>query len=124
MKHRRQKRSLGREKSNRRQLLQSLTSSLLLHGSIVTTEAKAKELRGFIEPLITKARLEMTLANRRRLMASLMHAADFTRLVEAAEANKKRPGGYLRLTHLPTTREDDASMMRVDLLGVEDKETA
>lgn len=116
MKHRRQKRSLGRERSHRRQLLQSLTSSLLKHGYVVTTEAKAKELRTFFEPLVTKARGEMDLPTRRRLLASLMHKQDLEALAEVAKQNEKRPGGYLRLTHLPPTREDGAAMMRVEVL--------
>ena len=94
-----------------------MTSSLLTHGSIVTTEAKAKELRGFFEPLVTKAKKEITLARRRELLAELMHKTDLPALLEVAQRNATRPGGYLRLTKLPTKRMDDATMVRIDILG-------
>lgn len=109
-------RILSRNAEHRKQLLQNLTSSLLLHGSIVTTEAKAKELRTHIEPLITRAKRELTLPNRRLLLSRLMHKADLPRLVAVAEANKKRSSGYIRLTKLPVTRTDAAKEMRVDII--------
>lgn len=96
--------------------MQNLTSSLLEHGTIVTSEAKAKELRKHFEPLITKAREELTLTNRRALIASLMHRADLMPLVEAAKKQIGRPGGYLRITKLPITRTDAARMARVDIV--------
>ncbi len=96
--------------------MQNLTSSLLEHGSIVTSEAKAKELRKHFEPLITKAREELTLANRRALIGSLLHREELMPLVEVAKKHMKRPGGYLRITKLPITRTDAARMARVDIV--------
>lgn len=116
MKHRHHNRILGRSAAHRGQLLQNLTSSLLTHGSIVTSEAKAKELRKHIEPLITRAKQELTLANRRHLLRQLGQREDIDRLVEVAQRSAKRPGGYLRLTRLPATRADNATVVRVDIV--------
>lgn len=116
MKHRHGNRILGRVATDRRQLLQNLSSSLLRHGAIVTSEAKAKELRKFLEPLITKAKRETTLHVRRQLGAALLHKADVERLLAVAQANAKRPGGYLRLTHLPLVQGDAAAQMRVEFV--------
>lgn len=98
--------------------MQNLTSSILEHGSIVTTEAKAKELRGHLEPLITRAKQELTLANRRLLLKKLQHNQDLDRLVNVAKASSKRPGGYMRLTRLPSKRADAAPVMRVDIIDI------
>lgn len=116
MKHRHGNRILGRVATDRKQLLMNLCSSLLEHGSIVTSEAKAKELRKFIEPLITKAKREESLHVRRQLLSVLSRKADVGRLLSVARANAARPGGYLRLTHLPVTRGDAASQMRIDII--------
>lgn len=117
MKHRHGNRILGRVAADRHQLLQNLSSSLLEHGSIVTTKAKGKELRGFLEPLITEAKKEMTIHRRRSLLSKLIQTADFDRLLKAAEVNKTRPGGYLRLTAVPSNRSDAAEMVKVDILA-------
>lgn len=116
MKHRHGNRILGRVAADRRQLLANLSSSLLEHGSIVTSEAKAKELRKFIEPLITKAKQETGLHVRRQLLSQLPRKADAKRLLAVAKANEKRPGGYVRLTRLPLTGGDAAAKMRVDII--------
>ncbi len=116
MRHKKNNRILGRNAGQRLHLMQNLTSSLLEHGSIVTSEAKAKELRRHFEPLITKAREELTLARRRDLIASLMHKTELKSLVEVAKKQMKRPGGYLRITKLPITRTDAARMARVDIM--------
>jgi large subunit ribosomal protein L17 len=116
MKHLHRNRILSRAAKSRGQLLQNLTSALLTHGSIVTTEAKAKELRRHVEPLVTKAKGELTLHRRRYLLQHLMHAEDLSRLLAVAKTNKNRPGGYIRLTRLPSRRADAASVMRVDFV--------
>lgn len=116
MRKKNSKRILGRTSDRRDHLMKSLTSSLLEHGSIVTIEAKAKELRRHLEPIITRARGELTLANRRRLIASLMHKQDLPSLLEVAKRNEKRPGGYLRITKVPSKRTDAAKMARIEIL--------
>jgi len=121
MKHRHGNRILSRVTADRKQLLQNLASGLLTHGSIVTSEAKGKELRRFLEPLITRAKREESLHVRRQLLASLLHKGDVTNLLEVAKAAAKRPGGYMRLTKLPARRGDGASEVRVDIIDVADK---
>jgi large subunit ribosomal protein L17 len=116
MKHRHKNRILGRTTEERKRLLKNLQSSLLEHGSIVTTEARAKELRKFFEPLVTEARGELTLHRRRRLLRKLFRKSDLVRLLEVAESQKNRPGGYVRLTKLPVTRMDAAAQVRVDIV--------
>lgn len=116
MKHKHANRILSRPAHHRRSLLQGLTTALLQHGSIETSEAKAKELRRWFEPLVTEAKSELTLARRRQLLRDLQHPDDLARLVAVAQASLKRPGGYLRLTKLPTGRHDGAKMVRVDIV--------
>lgn len=107
---------MGRTAQQRKALLSNMTSSLLERGHIVTTRARAKQLQRFFDPLVTRAKQEMTLSNRRYLLSKLMKAGDINKLIEAAEANKSRPGGYLRLTKLPTKRQDQATTVKVEII--------
>ena len=116
MKHKRTNRTLGRKAHHRSQLFKQLTSDLLSNGSLVTTTAKAKELQRHIEPLITAAKGELTLARRRQLLAKLRAEADLERLTQVAQDHAKRPGGYTRLSALPNTRHDAAATARVDII--------
>lgn len=109
-------RILGRAAHHRKGLLKNLTDSLLVHGSIITTEARGKELRSHFEPLVTAAKRELTLANRRKLLASLRTSDALKRLLAVAHEHKDRPGGYLRLTKLPHRSGDGASTVRVDII--------
>lgn len=116
MRHKHNNRILGRNAARRGYLLRALTSALLQHQTIVTTAAKAKELRRFVEPLITTSKEQMTLARRRALISKLPSKEDLPALVRIGQANQQRPGGYLRLTRLPSKRHDAASMVRVDII--------
>lgn len=116
MKHRHGNRILGRVAGDRKQLLQNLASALLQHGSIETSQAKAKELRRFLEPLITTAKRDTSLHVRRQLLAQLPTKQDVTRLLAVAKANAKRPGGYMRLTRLPLRRHDAATQARIEII--------
>ncbi|MBI1833862.1 MAG: 50S ribosomal protein L17 [Candidatus Andersenbacteria bacterium] len=116
MKHRHGNRILSRTAADRGQLLRTLSKSLLTHHSIVTTEAKGKELKKFFEPLMTTAKEELTLARRRKLLAILQGRDHVEQLVKVAKDAKSRPGGYLRLTKLPRTRKDNAQEVRVDFV--------
>lgn len=110
-------RILGRTNNHRKALLRNLTDALLKHKSIVTTQAKGKELRMFFEPLVTKAKGELTLARRRKLLETLQSKEALAELVAIAKENEDRPGGYLRLTNLPRTRSDYAKEVRVDIVS-------
>lgn len=115
MRKRNSKRILSRTAPERQQLFRNLTDALLEHGSIVTSEARGKELRGFFEPLLTDAKGELTLARRRRLLATVS-ATGLSRLVDRAKQHSTRPGGYLRLTRLPRQRGDFAKTVRIDFV--------
>ena len=110
------KRILSRTAPERAALMRNLTKSLLEHGSIVTTEARGKELKRFVEPLVTDAKKELTLARRRRLISTLKDKNRLQSLLDVAQRYNTRPGGYLRLTHLPRTRGDFARTVRVDFV--------
>ena len=111
MRHGNVNRKFGRESDQRRALLRSLAVSLLEHGHIMTTEAKAKEIRPLVEKLITRGK-DDTLANRRVLQARLGDIALVSKLVKTAEHYKTREGGYLRITKMGP-RKGDASPMAV-----------
>jgi large subunit ribosomal protein L17 len=113
MRHHNANRTLGRVRSQRTALLQGLARSLVLYGRIETTEAKAKELRPFVEQLITKAKSD-TVATRRLVSTRLGGAPKATKqLIETvAPKYKERPGGYTRITKLPV-RKGDASARAV-----------
>ena len=90
-------RKLSRRKEHRMSLLRNLSINLINHGLIMTSLMKAKELRPFIDKLITRAK-EKTLHNRRLLLSKLFNnEIVVTRLFEIGELNKERPGGYTRV---------------------------
>ncbi len=97
MRHNNKKKILGRERPARIALMKSLADSLVLHGSIKTTVAKAKVLRTYIEPLVTKAKTG-TLASR-RLVLNKMHTEKAVKKLfdDVAPKYKDRAGGYTRI---------------------------
>ena len=109
MKHHLKRRKLGRTSSQRKALLESLAEALILHERIETTEAKAKELRPFIEKMITKAKND-TLSVRRLVISRLGGRTKAAKKLveEIAPRYKDRPGGYTRVIKL-SPRETDAS---------------
>jgi large subunit ribosomal protein L17 len=111
MKHGVKTRKLGREKGQRDALLASLAESLIKHGSITTTEAKAKSLRPYIEKLITRAR-EDSVANRRVVRAKLGNrdAATESLFKDVAPKFAGRAGGYTRVLKLSRRESDGAPM--------------
>ena len=113
MRHHNANRTFGRDKNQRSALLKGLVASLIEHGSILTTEAKAKELRPKVEKMVTKAK-NPTLTNRRLLLSSLYNNTFVVdRLIgEIAPKFEKRTGGYTRITKV-VQRAGDASKMAV-----------
>jgi large subunit ribosomal protein L17 len=113
MRHHSNVRKFGRTKSQRESLLKGLVLSLIAHGRIETTEAKAKEIRPMIEKLVTKANIG-TLASRRLVLSRLYNlTAEANKLVDTiAPKYKGRAGGYTRITKMPR-RAGDASKMAV-----------
>lgn len=109
MKHHRSTRKLGLERNQRNALLRSLARSLVLKGHIKTTEARAKEIRGIVEKMITRGKTA-TLANRRMLISALGDATVAQKLITTAEGYQGRAGGYLRIIKT-SPRKGDASPM-------------
>lgn len=109
MRHHNKNRKFGRETDQRAALLKSLARSLVLRGRIKTTEAKAKEIRPFVEKLVTRGKTA-TLATRRALISKLGDANTASKLIKTAEGYKDRKGGYLRIVKM-VPRKGDASPM-------------
>lgn len=101
----------------RNALLKSLALSLIIHGRIQTTEAKAKELRPFIEKLVTRAKVG-DLASRRVIISRLMNRAPETKLLieEVAPKFKDVAGGYTRIMKLPPRKSDAAAMALIEFV--------
>jgi len=116
MKHKRKKKTLGRDKAARTALYKNLCSSLINEGFVVTTETKGKQLKSVFEKLVTKARREMTLAKRRELLERLGDKRDLAELVEIAQAHKERPGGYTRITKMPDAVGNGARMVKIEII--------
>lgn len=97
MRHRNKKIYLGRQLGHRKMLVKNLATSLIFYDKIDTTVAKAKILRGYLEKLVTLARVD-TLAARRLALARLTHKNAVKKLFEVLGPKyKARPGGYLRI---------------------------
>jgi large subunit ribosomal protein L17 len=107
---------LGRKKAHREALLSNLTCQLIQHKRIVTTLAKAKALRVFAEPLITKAKKNET-HQRRVVFSYLQDKAAVTELFSTvAERIAGRPGGYTRIIKLGTRPGDNAELAMIELV--------
>lgn len=117
MKHHKKQRKFGRESNQRIALIRSLARSLVHYEGITTTEAKAKELRPYIEELVTRARTG-TLAVRRQIISKLGgDEAVAKKLIEdIAPQYKERPGGYTRITKLPVRQADAAKMAHIEFV--------
>ncbi|MDP3735074.1 MAG: 50S ribosomal protein L17 [bacterium] len=117
MRHHNRIKKFGRVARQRRALISSLASSLIRHEKITTTEAKAKELRPFIERLITVAR-QGTLAARRTTLARLGGESVAARRLMSSVASRylSRPGGYTRITKLRARTSDRAPQARIEFV--------
>lgn len=113
MRHGRKNRKFGRKANVRRGFIRSLAVAFLTHEAIKTTEARAKELRPYIEKLITKAKSQ-DVASRRLIRARLGNQETLANKMvdEIAPRYMERAGGYTRITKLPH-RKGDASPMAV-----------
>jgi len=117
MRHRAKGRQLSRTSSHRRALLNNMATSLFEHGRVVTTEAKAKELRPFAEKLITLARRGDLHA--RRLVQRRIKDRETLSLLfsEIGPRFAARPGGYTRILKLGHREGDGADVARIELLS-------
>lgn len=108
-------RKLHREAGQRKALLKTMATSLILRGKITTTEAKAKELAPFVEKKITRAKAGTVAAKRH--LAQFFSAKVVKKLVdEVAIKNKDRKGGYTRVIKLGQRKSDSSKMAIIELV--------
>jgi len=116
MRHRHGYRKLGRTSAHRKALLQNLAIALIEHGSIETTVEKAKELRKFVEKLITKSR-NADFNTHRLVFAKLRNKEATKKLInEVAPKYEGRNGGYTSIKRTGIRRGDAAQMARITLV--------
>jgi large subunit ribosomal protein L17 len=116
MRHGKKNNHLGRTDSHRRAMLANMASSLIKHKRITTTLAKAKALRTYVEPLITKSKNDTT-HSRRTVFSYLKDKETITILFrEVAEKVATRPGGYTRILKLNNRFGDNAEMALIELV--------
>jgi large subunit ribosomal protein L17 len=116
MRHRAKGRQLSRTSTHRRAMLNNMATSLFEHGRVITTEAKAKELRPFAEKLITLAR-RGDLHARRLVERKIKDREVLSRLFsEIGPRFAARPGGYTRILKLGHRPGDGADVARIELL--------
>ena len=116
MRHRQSNRKLNRTTSHRLAMFRNMTNSLLKHEVIKTTLPKAKELRRFVEPLITLGK-EPSLSNHRLAFDRLRDRDIVVKLFgELGPRYKTRPGGYLRILKYGFRNGDNAPMALVELV--------
>ncbi len=116
MRHRKAGRKFGRTMEQRKAMSRNLVTALLEHGRITTTEAKGKELRRWVETLITTAKADNVAA--RRAVAAVVEDKEvseklFTKLIPRM---KERPGGYTRVLKTAPRQGDGAPMVLVELV--------
>ncbi len=116
MKKKKKGRKLNREKNQRKALLKSLATALILNEKIKTTEAKAKELSGFVEKQITKAKVGTL--HSRRLLAKVFCPEVVKKLVDEIGLRfKERKGGYTRIIKLGQRKINGAKMAIIELVN-------
>ena len=124
MRHGKKHNHLGRKTAHRKALLKNLAIALFTHKRINTTVAKAKALRIFAEPLITKGR-KNTMHNRRVVFSYLQDKDSTNELFSTiAEAIGDRPGGYLRIIKTGFRKGDAAEMAMIELVDFNKDYTA
>jgi large subunit ribosomal protein L17 len=117
MRHHNSKRKFGRDKNQRKALLSSLALNLIVRGKIKTTEPKAKELRPFMEKLITKAK-KGDMATRRVIISKLSNRSkEVKKLFEViAPKYTDKNGGYTRVLKLGARKSDGADMAVIEFV--------
>ena len=121
MRHGKKINHLGRTTAHRHAMLSNMATSLILHKRVTTTVAKAKALRQYVEPLLTKAKDDTT-HSRRTVFATLQNKESMKELFGVvAEKIGQRPGGYTRILKLSANRAgDNADMCIIELVDFND----
>ena len=116
MRHKKAINHLGRKDGHRKAMLANMASSLIMHKRINTTVAKAKALKSYVEPLITKSK-EDTTHNRRVVFSYLKNKEAVKELFSIiAPRIADRPGGYTRVLHTGFRQGDGADMALIELV--------
>lgn len=116
MRHNKAINHLGRKSGHRKALLSNMASSLILNKRIITTVAKAKALKSYVEPLITKSKDDST-HSRRVVFSYLKNKEAVTELFRnVAPKIADRPGGYTRVLHVGFRQGDAAEMALIELV--------
>ena len=116
MRHKKKFNHLGRKRGHRHAMLSNMAASLIMHKRIKTTTAKAKALKVFVEPLITKAKDDTT-HSRRQVFSYLQDKEATSELFrEIAAKVGERPGGYTRIIKLGNRLGDNADMCIIELV--------
>lgn len=116
MRHGKKVNHLGRQTAHRKAMLANMACSLIEHKRINTTVAKAKALKQFVEPLITKSKTDTT-HNRRLVFSKLRQKESVTELFrDVAVKIADRPGGYTRIIKLGNRLGDNADMAMIELV--------
>ena len=110
-------RKLGRDNKHRRSMLATLTKEVIKNEQITTTETRAKEVRKFVDKMITYGK-RGTLVSRRKALAFLHNDSDVVKKVfdDLAKRYENRNGGYTRLIKISERRGDDALEVRIELV--------
>src|SRR5476651_1618018 len=116
MRHGKKLNHLGRTNSHRKAMMSNMATSLILHKRITTTLAKAKALRGYVEPLLTKSKSDTT--HSRRTVFSYLQDKDTVNILfrDIAEKIANRPGGYTRIIKMENRLGDNAEMALIELV--------
>jgi large subunit ribosomal protein L17 len=116
MRHGKKLNHLGRTNSHRKAMMSNMATSLILHKRITTTLAKAKALRGYVEPILTKSKSDTT--HSRRTVFSYLQDKDAVSILfrDIAEKIANRPGGYTRIIKMENRLGDNAEMAIIELV--------
>ncbi len=116
MRHRKSFNHLSRTSSHRRALLANMAASLIMHKGIVTTVAKAKALKSYVEPLISRSKEDST--HNRRLVFSYISDKDAVSELfrEVAIKVAQRPGGYTRILRIANRKGDNSELCKLELV--------
>lgn len=116
MRHHNNIRKFGRTRNQRKALLRSLAINLILNGKMETTEAKAKEIRPYVEKLVTKAK-KNDLTAKRQIVSKLGNEEGMKKLfADLAPKYKDRAGGYTRIIKLPRRQGDGSPMAFIEFI--------
>lgn len=120
MRHGKKDNHLGRTASHRKAMLSNMAASLIIHKRIETTLAKAKELRKYVEPLLTRAKEDST--HNRRIVFSYLNDKESTKELFGVVSDKiaDRPGGYTRIIKLGNRLGDSAETCLIELVDFND----